>query len=53
MFHIKDHILTFQQCRSIYQILLSSEIKAGCHSTENNLHLPHENRLKFEQCDDL
>lgn len=37
----------------VYQILVSSEIKAGCHSIENHLHLPHEQRLKFEQCENL
>lgn len=37
----------------VYKILLSSEIKAGCHSIENHLHLPHEQRLKFEQCENL
>lgn len=37
----------------VYKILLSSEIKAECHSIQNQLHLPHEQRLKFEQCENL
>lgn len=37
----------------VYQILSSSETKAECHSIENHLHLPHEHKLKFEQCENL